>query len=151
MTAELFIKLCIKLYKERKHLLPASDRDADSETNETPIPQATHEESITSDEEESSQSSNPSSGGVSLNPIIKASSPLKEPKPLDYALPIEYIAKQMNITSTAFAKGDRQWMPRIDSGFWDEYVNKLRVNASDKGVCDLEEVDDENPGVESPK
>ncbi|KAG0647744.1 ABA hypersensitive germination 2 [Hyphodiscus hymeniophilus] len=33
----------------------------------------------------------------------------------------------------------QKWIPEMDSRFWDIYVNKLRVNASQGGVCDLME------------
>lgn len=32
---------------------------------------------------------------------------------------------------------NEQWIPRMSSKFWTNYVNKLRVNGSDVGVCDL--------------
>ncbi|KUJ19557.1 CAF1-domain-containing protein [Mollisia scopiformis] len=32
-----------------------------------------------------------------------------------------------------------QWLPRMSSKFWKKYVNKLRVNSSEGGVCDLAE------------
>ena len=31
----------------------------------------------------------------------------------------------------------QQWIPAMDSTFWDIYINKLRVNASEGGVCYL--------------
>lgn len=31
----------------------------------------------------------------------------------------------------------RQWLPGIENPFWDKYKNKLRVNAAEVGVCDL--------------
>ena len=34
----------------------------------------------------------------------------------------------------------KQWLPGIDSPFWEPYMNKLRVNAADSGVCDLASV-----------
>lgn len=33
----------------------------------------------------------------------------------------------------------QQWLPGADSSFWDLYVNRLRVNASEGGLCDLKE------------
>lgn len=38
---------------------------------------------------------------------------------------------------------DQQWLPNAESSFWDPYVNKLRVNASEGGLCDLNEQFDE--------
>lgn len=35
-------------------------------------------------------------------------------------------------------EGNGQWLPGIGDVFWETYVNKLRVNASEGGVCDLE-------------
>lgn len=32
----------------------------------------------------------------------------------------------------------KQWIPEWDRSFWDIYVNKLRVNAAESGVCDLD-------------
>lgn len=32
---------------------------------------------------------------------------------------------------------EEQCIPRMSSKFWTDYVNKLRVNGSDVGVCDL--------------
>ncbi|EKD18361.1 uncharacterized protein L3040_006764 [Drepanopeziza brunnea f. sp. 'multigermtubi'] len=33
----------------------------------------------------------------------------------------------------------KQWLPSFEDKFWHIYMNKLRVNASEGGVCDLEE------------
>ncbi|KAH9210741.1 ribonuclease H-like domain-containing protein [Leptodontidium sp. 2 PMI_412] len=37
----------------------------------------------------------------------------------------------------------RQWLPDFNHNFWDIYVNKLRVNASETGFCDLAEREDD--------
>lgn len=37
----------------------------------------------------------------------------------------------------------RQWLPRMSSKFWDKYINKLRVSATEVGVCDLAERDED--------
>ncbi|KAG4430903.1 hypothetical protein IFR05_013615 [Cadophora sp. M221] len=39
--------------------------------------------------------------------------------------------------------GSRQWLPAFNHKFWDIYVNKLRVNASETGFCDLAEREDD--------
>ncbi|KAG9247249.1 ribonuclease H-like domain-containing protein [Calycina marina] len=31
----------------------------------------------------------------------------------------------------------RRWLPNLQSLFWSSFVNKLRVNAADSGICDL--------------
>lgn len=146
MTAELFVKLAVKIYEERKHSLPSADRDSvPSSPTSISSPSAVILHQTSDDDDSESDPSSGSSGGVPISPAKKAK------KPIDYALPLEYVAKQMNLNSNAFSNKDRQWLPKIDSSFWDEYANKLRVNASDKGVCDLEEVDDDYPGVQSPQ
>jgi poly(A)-specific ribonuclease len=134
MTAELFVKLTAKLYSERKHQIPDSD-DSDEDS-----------EQISLDDE---------SGGAVLNGGGSNSS---EDSLLDH-LPPEWHAKQLNNRFAALAVigevgsgnsggatvgaepegGPEQWIPKMSHPFWDIYANKLRVNASESGVCDLED------------
>ena len=134
MTAELFVKLTAKLYSQRKHQIPISDSDSDES------------EQISLDDE---------SGGANLNGGGSNSS---EDSLLDH-LPPEWHAKQLNNRFAALAVvgigdvgsgssggatveregGLEQWIPKMSHSFWDIYANKLRVNASEGGVCDLED------------
>lgn len=133
MTAELFVKLAAKLYSERKHQAPFSDDSSDNS------------EQISLDDE---------TGGAKLNGRSSSSS---ENSLLDH-LPTEWHARQLNNRFAALAAavsisavasgsgsdveaegGPEQWIPKISHSFWDIYANKLRVNASEGGVCDLED------------
>ncbi len=114
MTAELFVKLAASKRLEAK-ALASEDSDSDSDPD--------------------------SSNGGAL---------LFEPKK-DLLLnenPPAWHAKQLNLyvhldpTINGKDKGNlapKQWLPSFNSTFWDPYVNKLRVNASEGGVCDLAE------------
>jgi poly(A)-specific ribonuclease len=121
MTSELFIKLGNKLYAERKHLLKNRDRDSDVA------------DYAYSDDDFSSEGS----GGAPL--ILPDSNH-------DIADP-EWYSGQMNPYSVLKVEREdlpdtdqpNQWMPTICNAFWDIYANKLRVNASEGGICDLEE------------
>jgi len=131
MTAELFVKLTAKLYSERKHQAPFQDDSSDNS------------EQVSLDDD---------SGGANLNGSSSSSS---EHSILDN-LPSEWHAKQLNnrfaalaaaVSISAVASGSdveaegglEQWIPKISHSFWDVYANKLRVNASEGGVCDLED------------
>jgi hypothetical protein len=64
-------------------------------------------------------------------------------------LPPSYHAKLLNRTATVLYDNDedaraaqqepvvQQWLPHMDHLFWGSYVNKLRVNAVEGGVCEL--------------
>lgn len=125
MTAELFIKLTSKLYADRKPLLSP----------------------VESDESDDYFSPDEDGGGAALNgrsDSIGGS--------LDAIQPPESLTKQLSNRFAALAnrgpddrscsepeiEGPKQWIPDITDSFWDTYVNKLRVNASEGGVCDLE-------------
>ena len=41
--------------------------------------------------------------------------------------------------SSASLHDGQQWIPKMSSSFWRIYINKLRVNACESGVCDLNE------------
>jgi hypothetical protein len=133
MTAELFVKLTAQLYAERKHLLEDEDRSS---------VQDHYSISDTEDDE---------SGGAPLNPpdIDGFSS-----HGMSDDLPPERHATQLNRLANPYSILDdeledntptptsKQWIPSMESSFWDIYANKLRVNASKGGVCDLEETED---------
>ena len=38
------------------------------------------------------------------------------------------------------ARSVKKWLPAIDNPFWELYANKLRVNAADSGVCNLDSI-----------
>ena len=132
MTAELFIKLSAKLYSDRKHL----PEDPDDEQYYESTPEETH----SGDEDET--------GGALLNPY----NPNGSPNSMKDDLPPAWHAKQLNPFAVLGDYGEdlpaesklQQWIPPMSSSFWNIYVNKLRVNASEGGICDLnEESDDE--------
>lgn len=153
MTAELFAKLSVKLYKDYRSVTTATDTGSSPKPKYNKLDPSTPRKaplSTLSSEDESSALSSPSSGGVKLSsPKIPIYSVTKSPIITETSkLPSEWHAIQMNTstTSTASAEGEggfRQWIPRIKSSFWNVYMNKLRVNAIDTGVCDLEEHDAE--------
>ncbi|KAH7419618.1 ribonuclease H-like domain-containing protein [Cadophora sp. MPI-SDFR-AT-0126] len=116
MTAELFVKLAAS-----KRLEANGNSDSDSE-----------------------DSSDYSSGGVRLSETDRASS--------SSSLPPGWHANQLNANPYAALsldppqdkeKDSKQWLPAFNHKFWEIYVNKLRVNASDGGVCDLAEREDD--------
>ncbi|KAL2064443.1 hypothetical protein VTL71DRAFT_4937 [Oculimacula yallundae] len=104
------------------------------------------EANITVDAEVSSNSD--SSGGAHLSDSDHDSSPIDD-------LPQDWHARQLNTNPYAaldveFSKEkgraspvSRQWLPPFSNNFWDVYVNKLRVNASETGFCDLAEREDD--------
>ncbi|KAH6664872.1 ribonuclease H-like domain-containing protein [Halenospora varia] len=135
MTAELFTKLSAKLYSERD----TSDNDSTTSSNLI----------------DASSSDNEDPGGALLHSPDTSSG--------DGNLPGEWHAREMN-RSNPFslldslvedngsssedegeAKGKKTglFVPRFGGRFWDVYMNKLRVNAAEVGVCDLSEGADE--------
>jgi hypothetical protein len=64
-------------------------------------------------------------------------------------LPPSYHAKLLNPSAITLQDNDedtdavrrepvvRQWIPQMEHPFWGPYVNKLRVNAAEGGVCEL--------------
>jgi hypothetical protein len=150
MTAELFVKLSSKLYADRKHLL--QDPDTESEYGSNPDPQ-TYQLSSSEDDSEP--------GGALLldftnhdpNGTIHPAEGLVTVMGDDH-LPPAYHERQLQLAgghnrfATLSDLGEtlpdgpelpkpKQWIPTWDSSFWDIYVNKLRVNATEFGVCDL--------------
>lgn len=146
MTAELFVKLTAKLY-----------------TASSPSSRSSTELAYISSSSEEDSDSSPS-GGAPINP--PSSSPSKptsttngKSKPhspfnlttMQDNLPPPWHAAQLNPYAVLQADNDeeaaalaeepkpKQWIPGMDNAFWDVYANKLRVNAIEGGVCDLEE------------
>ncbi|CZR66890.1 related to poly(A)-specific ribonuclease [Phialocephala subalpina] len=120
MTAELFIKLAAKLYAEVKDTLDGSDSSG---------PEA--REGFLNEHQESD-------GGVELKKVTSDEDLIS----FTDNQPPEWHAMELAGPSTAVDEGAvkvPQWLPQMTSSFWDIYVNKLRVNASEGGVCDLAE------------
>ncbi|KAH8653092.1 ribonuclease H-like domain-containing protein [Tricladium varicosporioides] len=137
MTAELFTKLSAKLYAERE----TPDNQSDTSSNLI----------------DASSSDNEDLGGALLNSSDASSD--------DSNTPGEWHAREMNRTNPFFLldslvedggsgsedevehNGDNKrvdyFVPRFGGRFWDIYMNKLRVNAVEAGVCDLSEGVDE--------
>lgn len=155
MTAELFAKLSVKLYDDRKSTLKPSPSQASSDSeDEHLLPQPSFTTSPTSSS--SSKSAvvpSDSEGGVKLSPFTSTNkfaalnlndtgdaddSVAEEEEEID--LPADYYAQQLNSNGK---KERREMMPRFDGQFWEVYRNKLQVNASDAGFCDVAEYDDE--------
>ncbi|CZT07489.1 hypothetical protein WAI453_013645 [Rhynchosporium graminicola] len=104
------------------------------------------EVNISSTEQASSTSD--SSGGAHLSDD-SGHSPIDE-------VPQKWHARQLNSNPYAVLDMDfskqrsgrsspviKQWLPAFNNKFWDVYVNKLRVNASETGFCDLAEKEDD--------
>jgi hypothetical protein len=160
MTAELFAKLSVKLYDDRKHTLNPSPSQASSDSeDENLLPQPSFTTSPTSSS--SSKSAvipSDSEGGVKLSPFTSTNkfaalnlndsgdledTEIKEEEvgeEEEINLPADYYAQQLNANGK---KERREMMPRFDGQFWEVYRNKLQVNASDAGFCDVAEYDDE--------
>lgn len=135
MTAELFTKLSVKLYSERD----TSDNDSTTSSNLI----------------DASSSDNEDPGGALLHSPDTSSG--------DGNLPGEWHAREMNRSnpfslldslvedngSSSEDEGEAKgknvglFVPRFGGRFWDVYMNKLRVNAAEVGVCDLSEGVDE--------
>jgi len=139
MTAELFVKMSSQLYAERKHLIDDRDTDEESDT-------AAEDLSYSADDDEP--------GGVllTLADDSKASNTL-----MGDDLPPAWHERQLqglatNRFTTLMDLGEalpgvpqdpkpKQWIPSFENSFWDLYMNKLRVNAAEVGVCDLDSDD----------
>lgn len=126
MTAELFIKLSAQLYGESSH---TEDQDSDSDSDPEP------ESPSSSDSEKTSQryqsSHHESNGGVKIS-----ATPEEEEDLIDF----DDITQEDSLEIESELK-TQQWLPKMNSKFWGKYVNKLRVNSSEEGVCDLAERD----------
>lgn len=124
MTAELFIKLAAQLYGEQKGI-PDSDSDFASGT-----PDSSGSDMFSSTSEEYLREHRESNGGVK----IKSEEDLID---LDLALDLDNPIDPEGEVKT------QQWLPKMSNKFWAKYVNKLRVSASEEGVCDLAERDED--------
>lgn len=159
MTAELFIKLSSKVYADRKRK-EIFDSDSDSSR-----PYYLAEQySISEDESVGGAKLNPDSSEEDLLDQPVQTSAATHSMPIEDNLPPAWHAKQLqtltindsnpfavledSVEGTGSGADDSskdeesvptQWIPRMESSFWDLYANLLRVNASDKGVCDLSE------------
>jgi poly(A)-specific ribonuclease len=135
MTAELFVKLTAKLYAERKRPSLTTEPGSDHTSEEIDIM------SFSDDEDDSGSSEG--SGGV---PLFTSSNPFDVLKKMDDNLPPLYHASKLNnYKGRGIQENENdptpvitgQWIPDIKDHFWDIYANKLRVNATEAGVCDL--------------
>jgi poly(A)-specific ribonuclease len=165
MTAELFVKLSSKIYTDRKrHEIFDSDTDI-SLTYSTALEKSTppnyylsEDESISGGAKLDSQSSE----GNLLDLSIQTSNGAQSMSMSDNFPPSWHVDQLQKFTlddsnpfsvlqdsgegagSSAEDSGmedqlkPSQWIPRMQSSFWDLYANKLRVNASDAGVCSLD-------------
>ncbi|TAQ85737.1 hypothetical protein B7494_g5940 [Chlorociboria aeruginascens] len=139
MTAELFTKLTGKLYSEHQFALK-------KKLNKEPISSATSESesgnAYSGDEDEP--------GGALIDTT---------PRTMQDTIPSAWNEWQLNplvpvfLSKNPFSLLDtiddspdeedkdapkiKQWLPSTKSKFWDVYKNKLRVNATESGVCDL--------------
>jgi poly(A)-specific ribonuclease len=130
MTAELFVKLSAKLHAERKHIGDVSDDDSESAS-------VVDDGGYSGDDDET--------GGALLSHSFNGLAHLSIK---DNVLP-EWHARQLNPYSVLNDLGEnlpnagreshpRQLLPSFASSFWDVYVNKLRVNAVEGGICILD-------------
>ena len=131
MTAELFVKLSAKLYADRKQLGDVFDAESDCDS-------VIDDVGYSGDDDET--------GGALLSPPTNglAQVSMKDNHHL------EWHAKQLNPYSVLDDLGEdlsnddteihpKQWIPSFASSFWDIYVNRLRVNAVEGGICVLDE------------
>ena len=170
MTAELFVKLSSKIYTDRKRY-EIFDSDCDISLAYSTVLEKfastnyylSEDESIGGGAKLGSQSSE---GDIVEFPIQNSNGAL--PTPLSDNIPPSWHADRLQkfnvddnnpfsvlqnagegVGSGAEESGTEdepkhlQWIPRMESSFWDLYVNKLRVNASDAGVCELDDGFDE--------
>lgn len=159
MTAELFVKLTAKLYADIKNLLRDPESEPDSETYFEPNP----DPESSSSPENSPYSSD--SGGVLIDFSGNAPPNTNSLPAAEYLatiicddLPPAWHEQKLQILggrnrfATLADLGEtlpagpvepkpKQWIPKWESSFWDLYVNKLRVNAAEHGVCDLNSED----------
>jgi poly(A)-specific ribonuclease len=135
MTAELFIKLSAKLYAEnRADYIDHEDDLGDSESSSyddddvggAPLLSPT------------SNTTDPIPASLQLNKfaVLAIEDPEPEPK----------TKRSASAKNVAFADHEpAQWIPDMDNPFWDVYANKLRVNAAEGGVCDLDAFQEQRP------
>lgn len=130
MTAELFIKLAAQMYGEQK-----DHPDSDSASAISDTPNSSSSDKISSASSDFLREHRESNGGVK----VKSSSDSDDLIDLDLALDLE----DPDIVDPEGEVKTQQWLPNMSSKFWAKYVNKLRVNSSEEGVCDLAERDED--------
>ncbi|EPE28802.1 Ribonuclease H-like protein [Glarea lozoyensis ATCC 20868] len=128
MTAELFVKLTSTLFEERRlGLLDANIENSDLDS-----------------------SCDDDVGGVTLNVPDTDGGFFSDSESGEGNVPAAWHAVQLNrfsvladgggedkIAETTTTVKPSPFMPPIKSSFWDVYVNKLRVNAAEGGICHL--------------
>lgn len=114
MTAELFVKLAASKFLE-------SNVDSDS------------------------ISSTDSSSGGAVLVDTDPDSPIDDAPPGWHARQLNnpYAVLSLDSGNEKDNSNPKQWLPAFNNKFWDIYVNKLRVNASETGLCDLAEAEDD--------
>lgn len=158
MTAELFVKLSAQLYREHKlkNGLPVPRAPT------PPPPDSPSLMSFSSDEDEDET---PTSGGGA--PLFSSNNPFdilrsSTSTPTTPSTPAKtngkthsgkkdinpfvrggikpgMVAPKMNENEPDIVESE-QFIPGMDNDFWTPYVNKLRLNGTDTGVCDLAEI-----------
>ncbi|PQE32278.1 CAF1 family ribonuclease protein [Rutstroemia sp. NJR-2017a WRK4] len=136
MTAELFTKLSAKLYAENgadyiDHEDDLGDSGSssyeDDDVGGAPLLSPT-----------SSTTTLPASLQLNKFAVLAIGDPEPEAKPKT--------KRSGNSKAVAFADQEPlQWIPDMDNPFWDVYANKLRVNAAEGGVCDLDAFQEQRP------
>jgi poly(A)-specific ribonuclease len=137
MTAELFTKLSAKLYAENgadyidheDHLgdSGSSSYDDDDDIGGAPLLSPTSNTTILP-------------AALQLNKFAVLA--IEDPKPEPKRKP----NRSGSSKTVAFADQEpSQWIPDMDNPFWDVYANKLRVNAAEGGVCDLDAFQEQRP------
>jgi poly(A)-specific ribonuclease len=165
MTAELFIKLSAQIYHERKRfenfggldpVLSHPVRDDESQTFYSGASNIYH-----TPEQGSADSSENSDGGAKLSrqqsetDLMDFSAPVTQSmsdhqpagwhadqlQKLNYSdyNPFQLLAERPERNGITEDHKLEQWLPKPESPFWHLYVNKLRVNASEGGICNLSE------------
>jgi hypothetical protein len=161
MTAELFIKLSSKMYADRKR---HDDFDVVPDISlpyyldkEHSSPQTSNEDGFIGGPKLSSKSSKGDLLDLSVQTSVGTRS-----MAMNQNFPSTWHAKQRqklnvnnynpysvlenageSVGNSASDSGMEedvkpdQWIPKMESSFWNLYANKLRVNASEDGVCDL--------------
>ncbi|THV54710.1 hypothetical protein BGAL_0021g00120 [Botrytis galanthina] len=152
MTAELLVKLSAQLYAEQSDSQSPSQDDYKQDYSDDYIPSS------------DSDSEDEGSGGASLfSPVSNSAFPTSKGN-ADRDRPGNWHAMQLNNPFAAlelektgknggqkrkekkkvqFGDGGKveggiqQWIPNAEHAFWENYKNKLRVNAIEGEVCDL--------------
>ncbi|KAF7891512.1 uncharacterized protein EAF02_001837 [Botrytis sinoallii] len=152
MTAELFAKLSAQLYAEQSDSQSPSEDNYKRDYSDDYIPSS------------DSDSEDEGSGGASLFSPVSSSTVSRSKGNADRDSPGNWHAMQLNNPFAAlelektgkngrkikkdkkkvqFGDGGKveggiqQWIPNAEHAFWENYKNKLRVNAIEGEVCDL--------------